>query len=56
VRSANNRIVTTSYTDGNIGSGHYCHCGHELTWEEWQEVKERGRSICGHPKKVEGLR
>jgi len=28
------KIYTVSYTESGIGSGKYCECGHELTYNE----------------------
>ena len=40
--------IRTSYTSNEIGSGQYCECGQEYTYDEWREVKYGRYKKCQH--------
>jgi len=42
-------FVRTSYADNKIGSGQYCKCGSELTYEENRDY--RYKKACIHKRK-----
>ena len=49
--TVNDRDTITSYTNNMIGSGHYCYCGHELTWDEYHDLVNKNKgSFCFHKK------